>query len=191
MERKFYLGLAVEEVVNALSDHGEVLHIGAMPHRFPRTIRLVIRNVEEEMTPSLLENLGWTGPVSGVVEILSAIQGRAPRFRLCFDVNDYGVSPRLGIEIYVDPEIRPGRPSAWLGTRRSDWAPFITWMEEVGWCLPVKAPGLLEWSGIETVYADGKPCRLYRGLNHIKISIDGNRPIEAKAYAGMSFVPLP
>ena len=112
---------------------------------------------------AVLARLGWTGSIPAVTALLPALRGRARRFYLSLDVSDRGVSPRLGLELYVDRDAVPGTPGGWVATGRSDWASFIAWLEQEGWCLPAKARALAQWPGIGTTYAFGRPCRLYRG----------------------------
>ena len=182
--------VAVERAVDALAPDGEVLHVGALPGREPRAVRLVARGVEERKVPAVLGRLEWPGSMQAVTGLLRALRGRAARFQLSFDVSARGVSPRLGLETYVDRDGRSGSPGGWLATGRGDWTPFVAWMEQEGWCLPAKARGLAQWPVVETIYAFGRPWRLYRGLNHVKITVEADGAAHAKAYAGMSFVPI-
>ena len=179
----------VERAIDALYPDGEALHIGALPDRTPRAVRLVARGIEERRVAAVLKRLEWPGSIPAVTGQLCALRGRVARFNLSFDVSARGVAPRLGLEIYVDGIGRSESPSGWLATGRSHWRPFIAWMEEEGWCLSAKARGLAHWPAVEIIYTYGRRWRLYRGLNHVKITFEADGTAHAKAYAGMSFVP--
>ena len=69
------------------------------------------------------------------------------------------------------------------------WWPVIDVLVQTGLCLPRKARGLRRWPGKETVFRGRRAFLLYRGINHIKIVLDGPA-VHAKAYVGMTCVPV-
>ena len=171
---------AVERVFGALPGGG-VVHAGALPGRAPRAIRLVVEGIEEADLPALLERLGWRGSIRTVAAVLTDLRDRLPRFRLSVDVAAQGLSPRLGLEMYLDEGI-------WLTTGRSDWRLVVERLTERGWCLPEKAQGLLAWCALDRVYDREGVFFVYKGINHVKLTIEDGG-VHAKAYAGLRFAP--
>ena len=52
-----------------------------------------------------------------------------------------------------------------------------------------KGRGLLEFAGLDKMYDQGGVFILYRGINHVKLTIEGDA-VQAKAYAGLRFFRL-
>jgi hypothetical protein len=179
---------AVERVFRTLPASAEVVHMGALPGRAPRAIRLIIQGIEAADLPALLKRLGWRGSIRTVAAVLTGLRDRLPRFRLSVDVAAQGLSPRLGLEMYLEGE--SGREfENWLTTGRSDWRPVVERLTERGWCLPEKAQGLLAWCALDRVYDRKGVFLVYKGINHVKLTIEDNG-VHAKAYAGLRFAPL-
>ena len=178
---------ALDQAFDALPANGEVAHIGAMPGRELRAIRLIMRSVEAGEVPHLLERLSWTGPVRNVREALDIMRGVCPRFRLALDVTADGPAPRLGLEVFP-PKGRSDMDS-WLTTGRNTWRPIAERLEAMKWCLPAKGRGLLDFAGLDRLYDERGVVILYRGINHVKLTIEGES-VQAKAYAGLRFTRL-
>ena len=179
---------AVERVFHALQGRGEVVHVGAFPGRTPRAIRLVIQKIEVEELPSLLEGLGWRGSIRTVAAVLTELREGRPHFGLSLDVAAPGLSPRLGLEMYLDAE-RDQECGNWLTTGRNDWRPVVDRLAAHGWCLPEKAQGLLSWCALDRAYGRQGVFLVYKGINHVKLTIEDSG-VHAKAYAGLCFTPL-
>ena len=177
---------AVERVFGALPTGGEVVYAGVLPGRAPRSIRLVVGGIEEADLPALLERLGWRGSIRTVAAVLTDLRDRLPRFRLSVDVTAQGLSPRLGLEMYLEGE---WDHHMWLTTGRSDWRLVVERLTERGWCLPEKAQGLLAWCVRDRVYDREGVFLVYKGINHVKLTIEDSG-VHAKAYAGLHFAPL-
>ena len=181
---------AMEQIVQAIGHDGEILHIGALPDRDRRAFRIVVRRLQRDRLGDTLCRLGWPGSIDQATEILDSMIGPAKRFQLAFDVTENGLLPRLGLEFYVDQPEKPDSPSGWLVTDARDWYPTLDRLRSVGWCLSSKARGLAEWPALTTINISGVPCRFYRGVNHVKITIDADQSTDAKAYAAISVFPL-
>ena len=179
---------AVERVFGALPTGGEVVHVGALPSRAPRAIRLIVKGIEEADLPALLERLGWRGSIRTVAAVLTDLRDRLPSFRLSVDVAAQGLSPRLGLEMYLDGEWGEEFEN-WLTTGRSDWRPVVERLAERGWCLPEKARGLLAWCALDRVYDREGVFLVYKGINHVKLTIEDGG-VHAKAYTGLRFAAL-
>ena len=178
---------AVERVFYALPPGGRVGFLGALPGREVRAIRVMVEDIEESNVPAFLQRLDWRGPVNAVAALFSDLRDVVSLhdFQIAIDVTAQGVLPHIGLEMKC-PFIDSGGRGAWTKTTRRDWLPFVTRLEEQGWCLPEKAHGLLSYLGKE-IFVDGMGdiYLAYRGINHIKLSIrDGD--VSAKAYAGLS-----
>lgn len=180
---------AVERAWRALP---EKLHwerqIAAMPGREPKAARLVAREMEAAEVPGMLEAVGWPGSIAKVEDALARLRGLTLTFKPALDIFANGVSPRLGLLV-----IYPGDRDAddyWLSTGREDWRPIMERMLAQGLCLPGKAQGLLEWPGRTQLFTNEGIATLYKGINHLKLVIDGDR-VGAKAYCGLLYTPLP
>ena len=178
----------VERVFRTLPAGGEVVHMGAFPDRAPRAIRLIIQRIEAADLPALLEQLGWRGSIRTVTAVLTDLRDRLPNFRLSLDVAAQGLSPRLGLEMYLEGD-RDREFDAWLTTGRHDWRPVVERLAAQGWCLPEKAQGLLAWCARDRVYDREGVFLVHKGINHVKLTIEDSG-VRAKAYAGLGFAPL-
>ena len=179
---------AVERVFDALPTSGEVVHVGALPGRVPRAIRLIIKGIGAADLPALLERLGWRGSIRTVTAVLTDLRESLPRFRLSVDVAAQGLSPRLGLEMYLEGEWGQGFED-WLTTGRHDWRPVVGRLAALGWCLPEKAQGLVAWCALDRVYDRAGVFLVYKGINHVKLTIEDGG-VHAKAYTGLCFAPL-
>ena len=179
--------LAVERAFAALPRSGEVDQIGAVPDRGARSVRLIVDGLKQRNVPAFLKRLKWDGPARKVMEVLEEMRDVTPVFRLALNVSANGVGPRLGLEMY-----RPRKPSNldyWLTSGRNAWRPVIDYLEEMKWCLPEKGDGLRAFPGIERLFEEKGMSILYKGINHFKLSIEGD-DIEAKAYAALAYFRL-
>ena len=62
---------AVERAFGALPAGSEVAHIGGLPGRRPRAVRLLIQRIERTEVPDFLERVQWPGAAGGVVSVLN------------------------------------------------------------------------------------------------------------------------
>ena len=175
---------AVEGVYATLPPGGRIGQIGAMPGRAPRLIRLIVDDVAEEDVPDLLGRLIWPGESGPVMDLLGSMGDVAPHFRLSLDVSVAGLSPRLGLEFY--PLVERQDRDHWLTTGRRVWRPIVERIEALQWCQPDKAQGLLEFPGLDKLFGERGVFLLYRGINHVKVSVEAGE-VSAKAYAGLRF----
>ena len=178
---------AVERAFAALPRDGVVDQIGAVAQREPRSIRLIVDGLKQRNVPAFLKRLKWEGPTRKVMDVLEEMRDVTPVFRLAVDVGAHGVGPRLGLEMY-----RPRKPSNldyWLTSGRNAWRPVVDYLEEMKWCLPEKGDGLRAFPGIERIFDENGMSILYKGINHFKLSIEGDA-VEAKAYAALAYFRL-
>ena len=178
---------ALERAFEALPSGGEVGYVGALPGRKTRAVRMIARGIWEPDIPAFLQRLAYPGPVDRVTEVLADLRDVSPHFRVAFDVTARGISPRLGLEMgALEPKNQQVKHHEWLYTEHRDWLPVVTRVEERGWCLPEKAHGLLAYPGQQTLWGKTGVFQSYKGINHIKISIDDGA-VSAKGYVGMLF----
>ncbi len=178
---------SVERAFAALPRDGVVDQIGAVAQREPRSIRLIVDGLKQRNIPALLKRLKWEGSARKVMDILEEMHDVTPVFRLAVDVAANGVGPRLGLEMY-----RPRKPSNldyWLTSGRNAWRPVVEYLEEMKWCLPEKGAGLRAFPGVERLFEEKGMSILYKGINHFKLSIEGDA-VEAKAYAALAYFRL-
>ena len=176
---------SVARVLAALPPAGRVAHVGALPGRSPRAVRLVIQGIEHDELAGVLERLGRRGSIRAATEILTDLAEVLPRFRLAVDVTAAGLLPRLGLELYHAGSWRNSR-DGWLRTGRADWRPVVERLALRGWCLGAKAQGLLEWCALDKMYDRRGVFHVYKGINHVKLTIT-DAGVGAKAYAGMTY----
>ena len=178
---------AVEGIFDVLPPKSRVGQIGAMPGRGLRAIRLIVDGLAAAEVPDCLGPLGWPGRAGKAMAVLDEMGDVAPVFRLSLDVSVDGLSPRLGLEFYPTGE-RKGFDH-WLTTGRSAWRPIVDRLEALQWCQPDKARGLLDFPGLTRLFGDRGVFVLYRGINHVKVTIEADA-VAAKAYVGLRFFPI-
>ena len=172
----------VERVFAALPESAGFMHVGAMPDRTRRAIRLVVAGLKSEEVPGFLTRVGYPGPLQPVEAVLAGLGDVSASCILSFDVTQHELLPRLGIEFYV-------AQGDWVETKLNDWLPLIDRLEELGWCSAAKAHGLRSWPRSEKVYDEQGFFLAYQGINHVKITVEGT-VTQAKAYCGLSYVPF-
>ena len=179
----------VDRVLEALPPNGRVAHVGALPERAPRAVRMVAQGIGRAEVGGVLERLGRRGSIRPATEVLTDLGEVLPRFRLSVDAAPEGLLPRIGLELYPAGSWS-GERNSWLITGRSDWRPVVERLERRGWCLPAKAQGLLEWCALDKMFDRRGVFLVFKGINHVKLTVtDGGAA--AKAYAGMMWSLAP
>ena len=179
---------AVERAFAALPPRGRMIQAGMFPGRAPRALRLVAKGIAAPDIAEYLVRLGQPGAATALPAVLPALEGLHRFPWLDFDIVAGGVSPRIGLEIGAVKE-RGGGPCGWRKTGRRDWRPVIDRVEAAGWCRPEKVRGLRAWPGRDTVFDRREVCFMYRGINHLKIVIEGEA-VQVKAYVGLTYLPV-
>ena len=153
--------------------------LGAMPGREPRAIRLISRLPASEV-PDYLARAGWPGPADLATEVAAEAASFDLKVSLALDVNESGVLPRIGFELYVADGWKSPPPL---------WNPFLKRLLALDICLPEKETGLRRWPRRELLFLADGARRLLSGLNHIKLVISDGR-LSAKAYTMMKLLPV-
>ena len=176
-------------VLAALPPDARVAHVGALPSRTPRAVRLVIQGIGRDEIAGVLERLGRRASIRPATELLADLGDCCPRFRLAVDTAAAGVLPRIGLELYHAGSWDDDGFDSWLTTGRSDWRPVVERLAQRGWCLAAKAQGLLEWCALDRMYDRRGVFTVYKGINHVKLTVT-DAGVDAKAYAGVTCFPM-
>ena len=150
-----------------------------MPDREPKAIKVVVVRIAAGAVRGFLERAGWPGATNRVERVIEAMAPVPSRLALSLDVAAHGLLPRLGLE-FAPPAMEKARAA---------WQPLIERVAELGWCLPEKERGLIDFTGIERVFRDDGLFMLYRGISHVKLTVAGDS-VQAKAYIGFSYLPF-
>lgn len=183
---------ALVRVLGCLPAGARLAYVGATPGRTPRSVRLLVADMELHEVEPLLRQLAWPGSVATVLELLSGMRDLCRRFLFLFDATEDGALPRLGFEMHpVRKNVTDYRAllAAWLITSKRDWRPVVRRLVDWRLCLPAKAEGLLEWPRLRTVFGNDGAFQLYMGINHVKLLVHGES-VQAKAYGGLRLLPL-
>ena len=173
---------AMERVHRALPRTATTEHLGALPGRERRSVRLVVAMPKTKVVP-FLERIEWTGSMVHVergLHWLDRLRGAAETATLACDVSAAGVSTRLAFELFVRDRWHRGRPRF--------WAPMIGHFVQNGWCTRAKATGLLSWPEADYLLTETGVFHLVTGINHLKLVLHGDG-IAAKAYMGAFLLP--
>lgn len=165
---------------------GRLLYVFSLLARGIDAIRMEVYGLEPGAIPEFLERISPLS-VPKVSEILPLFQ-EVERIHLSSDIAPEGVLPRIGIEGSF-----PRLPH-----REPRWAELFGRLTERGLCSPEKREAILAWPGHETfwtapaawpVEAVGAQGFCVRGLSHVKVVCQPDRPPEAKAYLSFGYSP--
>ena len=173
---------AVGRAVSALPAEVSVHHVGAMPDRPQHAARLGLTTQgEPEQLAELLKRLEWPGDAKEAMSLLADMRPAIPSFiDFHMDIAAEGPLPRFG----VSKTLKRGS-GGWVRSIGRDWRHIVERLVTLGWCLPEKGEGLLEYPGLHRLFDERGMSILYKGINHVKLSLQG-RGVEAKAYVGFT-----
>ena len=172
----------MERVHRALPRTATTEHLGALPAREPRAVRLVVAMPKTEVI-RFLRRIEWTGSMvhaERALHWLDRLRGDAETATLACDVSAEGVSTRLAFELFARERWHRGRPRF--------WASMIGHFVENGWCTRAKATGLLSWPEGDYLLTETGVYQLLTGINHLKLVLHGDG-IATKAYMGAFLLP--
>lgn len=173
-----------------LPEGAYVFQIGLMLARPVEAVRLCIRDIAPAQIPAYLSRLGWPGEVDHLAELITMLSQRVDRIDLDLDVGAT-ILPKIGLECYFNHQAQPKFEPRWQA--------FLDLLVDQGLCQPAKREGLLAYPGYirERANAALWPPHLrptssflgeryegifFKGLHHIKIVYQPEKPLEAKAY---------
>ena len=155
-------------------------HVGAMPGREPRAIRLIWR-LPAAAVPDYLERAGWPGPTALAGELAAEAASFDLKVSLALDVNENGLLPRIGLELFIRNGWRAPPPL---------WYPYLERLLARGLCRPEKGSALRGWPRRLLLFTSGDARRLLSGISHMKLVISG-ASVSAKAYTMMAPASAP
>ncbi len=183
---------AVGRAFDALPPGASIVFAAVAPDR-PKTVKLVVSRIPAADAGAFATRLGWAGSVPALSELLSGMSDVSSGFMISIDLTADGALPGLGLELYPehasDSHDDGTLLTTWLRTTAKDWHDLTNRLVSMKLCLPTKALGLLSWPKRIKVFGGTGVYGLYMGINHVKMTIDGE-DLSAKAYAGLELLPL-
>lgn len=163
---------------------GRLLYVFSLLPRGIDAVRMELYGLEPGEIPGFLESIAPLS-VPAISETLPLFAG-VERIHLSFDIAPEGILPRIGLEGSF-----PRLPH-----REPRWAELFGRLTERGLCSPEKKEAALAWPGFETFWsapaawpieAVGAKGVCVRGLSHVKVVCQPDRPPEAKAYLSFGY----
>jgi hypothetical protein len=169
------------------------IQLGFMLARDTEGLRFCARPLSLSDALNLLEALEWPGDRASVAAIMEAYEPLCDTFCLQVDVGSR-TRQRLGFELRYR-----GTPWAYQPPREDRWFALFERLGAGGLCTDAQRAALVDWCAslefeaplIERLIAAANPSAdrliagtLYTGLHYLKLTIDSNRLISAKAYFG-------
>ncbi|BAZ48786.1 hypothetical protein NIES4103_13960 [Nostoc sp. NIES-4103] len=161
--------------------------VGTMLSRKIDVLRLCVFNITGDEITNFLSRIGLEECLGEIEQAIADFAGLVDSLCLHLDIGEV-VYPRIGLELLYD-NLHPWKRQPNKETR---WLQLFDQLVERGLCTPEKRKALLAWPGYvpisQSSMSDGL---LLRGLQHIKLVFSPNQPLEAKAYFGAAYNPLP
>ncbi len=167
--------------IRHLPDSAEDLQIGVMFSRGPDRIRLWMDAIPVSELFSYLAALGWTGDFKAFKDAVRPFLDRADSIFLNLDIGD-AVYPGIGVEFYMGHLVRLGL----------DEIQFIDMLHSRGLCTAEERDALFDWPGMSIERFNHIPgeAKLYRSINHIKLTHQPAADVKAKAYLLLDITPI-
>jgi hypothetical protein len=175
----------IARCLNLLPPEAFVFQVGVMLARASEIVRLCVRGIRSEQIAPYLESLSWTGSRAALEDLLTQFGPLTGRIDLDLDVADR-IMPKIGLECY--PQMS-----------RAATAQLLDRLVASGLAVPAKAQGVTAYRGMahERLTPERWPLELLalsgifegrlhsafvRWLHHVKIVLQPDVPLEAKAY---------
>jgi hypothetical protein len=179
----------LRHAVQSLPAGGRVFQVAAMTmSRQCGAVRLCIRDIKPQLFGPYLERVGWPGDGDRVLSGLSWLRYFIDGLAINLDVSDT-ILPKLGLECYIDfnAKVLP-RTKAFmdelvdrqlcLPEKRDDILAYHGWVDERSniheWPVDLITESMLMRPNEVSVF--------WRKLHHVKLIIQPDRDLEAKAY---------
>lgn len=171
------LDSALRACLGALPPTAVLSQVGLMLGRPEAALRLVLAFPEVDTIAGYLARLDWPGAPDQVADLLAPLRAIVDRIVLQLDVGSR-VSPRIGLETYFREFSQP----------RNDprWAALLGHCVASALCTRDKRDALLAFPG-QSYHLLALPVVLARGLSHLKLVYQADRPPRAKAYYGFGY----
>ena len=169
----------VRACFDALPAGGEAFQIGFLLARPSQAVRLCVRGLDLPSMPAYLKHIAWEGRFDRLGGLLPELLGLGAHVALALDVGDR-VHPKIGIECNFGQHRQFSKPKPWDA--------LLEWLVARGWCRREKRDALLTWHSAEIAKFPHLlwPVLVLRLISHVKIVIDPNGDIEAKAYLSIT-----
>ncbi|HEX2210555.1 MAG TPA: hypothetical protein VHG93_22940 [Longimicrobium sp.] len=182
--------------LDALPEHARVFQAGLMLSRPGSPVRLCVGNLSAGEIDRFLRRSAPAVAHDAARDALARWAPLSVRINLCIDV-DEKVGRRVGLECYPDPPVGPFPPD------RRPWAAFLDALMRAGAAVPARAGDLLALpasvdppedsvddeprglTGMDALLAARYRRTLLVRLHHVKLSIEPDRPMTAKAYVAV------
>jgi hypothetical protein len=155
--------------LDALPAEARIICMGVMLSRQSDAVRMIVSGIRPDELSVYLAQIGWTGSVNELDEVIFSLSSFVDNIVLSFDVGDT-IFPRIGLECYLlEPQNKEPR-----------WHLFLEHLVKTELCTPAKRNALLGW-----LESDPKALSIFGRLTTlIKIVYQPGIPLEAKAYLG-------
>lgn len=172
-----------------LPPNAKIEHLGAMLSRPAKAVRTVITGIRAEQIPDYLAKIGWSDPTNQLESLVASLCEYVDSIGILdLDVGDE-IAPKIGLECFIHKQ------SNYEDRRQL----FLNYLVDNNLSTPAKSNALLSWSGLTQKSPDTElwPDNLilgdlflgarahsvfWRSINHIKISYQPSKPLDAKAY---------
>lgn len=165
---------------------------GVFPER-SRSIRLAIMGFKtRQEVRTYLEDAGWPGNISAVESVISRFQQRTSveRTGLNIDVLESGLGPNLGLTLIVKQ--RYTKESRYWLDGLTDWEPLLQALTEENGIVSDKIQALRPWVTQPSIlYGRSGQFVLLQGIHHIKLVMNAESMLSAKAYLFLVLAAAP
>lgn len=165
---------AVEALFSALPEGAGCSHVGAFLLREPRALRVVFSMAMRESAP-FLQRVGWHGNLDCLARLSDDLDPLLSRIGLACDVDEQGLRPKVGFELY--------RGLGWAKTPPAKWHVLLDFLGERDLATAEKIRAIRLWRNREMLFGEHEAMTLLSGVNHFKLILDGPA-VQAKAYIG-------
>lgn len=184
------LDTQIRHCVESLPEDAEISHVGGMFSRADNIVRINVKNISLIKTPEYLETIGCLESSNALMTHIPQLSSMIDRVIVSFDIVGGSVSPRVGIECFIDePFYRNEKP----------WEVFLDYLSKQNLCSQAKKSSLLDWGRVSPRefdtsiwpsninwgyhYLASTACLVFeRKINHVKLIFQEGKFIEAKGY---------
>ena len=124
-------------LIESLPAGARLFQIGLMLARPDRGLRVCVDQLGIEHIPDWLTGLKWQGDVEALSTFLGRLAPMQHSMAVDLDVTDEGVAEKVGLECYINRHADDPNP----------WQRLLSFVEEIGLCLPDKRRDLLAFPG--------------------------------------------
>ena len=177
---------ALRGIAASLPDPARIFQIGLMASRSPPATRVCVHHIPCERLPGWLSEIGAPVDASRLSELLEVLSPLHRGISVGLSLTESGISGRIGLECYQD----------YTDQSPHQWLPLLDYLKSQDLCAPSKREGILTFPGTHRVFLsqavrDKTNGVLYpilaRNIHHVKLSVQSERILGAKAYLGIYY----